>query len=174
MRRFYVVPHHVWAGDVEVEGRRVRHIDLFHPAIGSHGIHLIEYTSPEHAELLHSDEDVVLSRDGVGPAAWEALDEVKAWRDAGSNMLLSTDFRTEESELLWHAHPEVARLQHPSLEGTVTLAELHQKAEHGHKQFKKHHMDALGVIGVKPNHTVLDVHRLAKARNPLCRLGAFY
>lgn len=182
MRRFYVVGHHVWAGSTEVNGRSVLHRNLFHPSVGSHGIHLIQYSSPENADLLHSDDTFHLIRDGRGPDAWEALPEVIAWRSSGSMMLLSADFKDgagldelgQTTEDVWHSHPEVARLQHPSFEGTIPLQDLHQKKEHAHKRFKKAHLDALGAIGIQGNHTVLDVHRIASKIDPQCKLGVFY
>jgi hypothetical protein len=174
MRRFYVVPHDVWNGHTQIDDRKIKHIDLFHPEIGSCGIHLFDYTSPEHEALLHAESDTMLSVHGVGPAEWEALPEVQEWRQKGSLMLLSTDFRTEDPEAIWHAHPEVARLQHPALEGTITLDDLHQKPQHAHKQFRRRHLDALSVLGIRGHHTILDVHTLAKAKDPGCRLGAFW
>jgi hypothetical protein len=131
MRRFYVTTKEAWLGSSERDGNTFRHIDLFHPAVGSHYIDL---------------------PDGM--------------------ILLSTDFATETTEAIWHAHPEVARLPHPIYESGVKLNDLHQKAEHAHKQFRAHHLAALAAIGITGEHTIFDVHRIASAINPLVKLSS--
>jgi len=163
MRRFYTTGLDTWFGESALNGRRIRHVDLFHPAVGSHGIHLVEYADPADAELIHTDRE-----------AWKQLPAVKDWLDRGAPCLIATDFMDELSEDLWHDLEQVARLPHPIYESTVALDDLHGKPEFAHKKFKKKHLDDLGVIGVKGHHKVLDVHKLAKARNPLVRLSNTY
>lgn len=149
MRRFYVAPHDVWHAN----------IDNFHPQIGSHCLHLIDYTSQDNAELMHKD-----------PAAWEALPEVKAWRAKGSPLLISTSVEHSEwCEDQWHGHPDVAVLPHPTFEGTDPMSKHIGSAT---KKIKQEHLDHLSVLGVKPNHTVWDIHDLASKRMPNCKLRA--
>lgn len=90
------------------------------------------------------------------------------------HILLSADFHSEWCEETWHAHPEVARLPHPVYEGKVTLSDLVNLPEHEQKQFRPHHLDALGAVGIQEHHTVWDVHRIASAIYPLVRLSNTY
>lgn len=97
------------------------------------------------------------------------LDEKSAW------LLLSTDFDVDWQEEMWHAHPEVARIAHPTREGDVKLIDLHRNPKHAHKQFKQHHWDLLvAKFGLDQTHTVWDLHDRARAIDPDCRLSNVY
>jgi hypothetical protein len=91
----------------------------------------------------------------------------------GGFILCSTDFASEWAEEEWHAHPEIARLPHPTMEGGVKLGDLLTPAWE-HKQYRAHHREALAAIGIEDAHTVWDVHRIAKAIHPLVRLSHTY
>lgn len=135
MLRFYVVPRRVWEEPIDF-GIMLPRYNIFHPGIGSHGIHL---------------------------------------DDQGEWLLLSTDFASERLEDLWHSHPEVARLPHPTQEGDVKLAHLHVKPQHARKQFKAHHWEKLaGKFGLDETHTVWDLHDRASAMDRDCRLSNTY
>ena len=97
------------------------------------------------------------------------------WLDLSDGMILlcSDDFATEWHEDAWHAHPEVARLQHPTAEPKVTIGDL-LKDDYADKQFKQKHVDALAAIGVTKSDTVWDVHRKAKAIHPAIHLSKPY
>jgi hypothetical protein len=149
MRRLYVAP-------VEV---MLAHKDIFHPAIGAHGLHLITYTNPLSNRLMHSD-----------PAVWEALPEVIEWRANGSPVLVSTSLEHSESaEDKWHSHPEVAILPHPVFEGKDKLV---QHKDSTTKKLKQKHLDALAKKGITENDTVWEVSDKAKAMQPQCCLRA--
>lgn len=149
MRRLYVAPVAV----------AMQNNHMFHPRVGWQAIHLIAYTSPANAELMHSD-----------PAAWEALPEVLAWRATESQILISTSLEhSEASEDAWHSHPDVAILPHPTFEGTDKLSKHKDSVP---KKLKQKHLDALSVIGVTPNDTVWDVSDKAKVLNINVRLRA--
>jgi hypothetical protein len=90
------------------------------------------------------------------------------------HILLCSDFRSEDAEELWHAHPEVARLAHPENEKHVPIGHLHAKPEHAHKKFKPHHLEKLKILGITEHHTVLDMHDLLKDKYPGMKLSSRY
>jgi hypothetical protein len=93
----------------------------------------------------------------------------------GDCFLVSTEFATDGAQETWHSHPEVARLPHPTNEGDVPVAQLHQNPKHARKQFKRHHWDLLvAKFGLNETHTVWDLHDRACAIDPLCRLSNTY
>jgi hypothetical protein len=97
------------------------------------------------------------------------------WIDlADGYVLLCTDFSSEWAEETFHAHPEVARLAHPTMEGNIPVGDLHSKPDHGHKQFKHEHMKALNSLGIQEHHTIWDIHKIAKAIHPNVRLSQLY
>lgn len=158
MRRLYVTKL-----DVALEAHGVKKSDwkpekvsLFNPTVGWHAIHLIDYTDPAHAELMHT-----------APAAWEQLPEVKAWRADGSPILLSSSFdHSEWAEEQWHGHPDVAILPHPTFEGND-----HIKTHVGKslKKLTQQHLDALKKhksLQFDENDTIHDLSRKARAINP--------
>lgn len=109
-----------------------------------------------------------LFHNGIGSKGIH-LDEEGNW------LLLSTDFSSERAEQQWHAHPEVARLAHHTLEGDVSLADLYRKPRYAHKQFKQHHFEKLAArFGIDETHTVWDLHDRARAIDPDCRLSNVY
>lgn len=89
--------------------------------------------------------------------------------------MLSTDFDADWAETAWHAHPEVARLFHPTREGHLKLIELHTNPLYVHKQFKQHHWNLLVArLGIDKTHTIWDLHDRASAIDPGCRLSNVY
>lgn len=96
------------------------------------------------------------------------------------HLLISTDFASDWAEAKWHARPEVARLAHPHYESQVPLAHLHQRAQHGHKQFQKHHFDKLnGLLAaselqpIDDTHTLWDLHARLITRYPGMALNRY-
>ena len=164
MRRFYVTDFEVWRAPHDFgDGHMLPFWHVFDvPGVGSHGIHLLNYSSTENEDLIWK-----------APDEWEALPEVQAWRAAGSPTLFSGAFKPESGHFqnLWHGHPKVAILPDPQSEGNIRLSDLLVDPTHKPKKFARHHLQALSIIGVTPAHTVWDVHRLASARCPTCRLG---
>ena len=92
---------------------------------------------------------------------------------ANGMVLVSTDFESTSAEEKWHLHPAVARLWNNSLERTNKLSDLLLPVN-VHKQFTQSHLTALASIGVTGAHTVADVHKIALALHPLCRLNVEY
>lgn len=91
--------------------------------------------------------------------------------DAGDWLLVSTDIPNDDAKERWHSHPEVARLCHPTQEGNVPLAKLHQNPQYAHKQFTKQHWDLLvNKFGLTETHNVWDLHDRAIAIDPLCKM----
>ena len=89
---------------------------------------------------------------------------------AGGMLLMMTSFdHDERSEDLFHAHPAVAILPHPSVEGNKPL-KSHVGAT-GYK-FAQHHLEALTShrdLGIVETDSVLDVARKASAIHPEVR-----
>lgn len=95
--------------------------------------------------------------------------------DAGEWFLVSTDFANEAAQELWHSHPEVARLCHPTQQGNIPIAQLHQKPQYAHKQFTVQHWNLLvAKFGLDQTHTVWDLHDKATTLDPLCKLSNVY
>ena len=92
---------------------------------------------------------------------------------ANGMVLVSTDFDSARAEETWHSHPAVARLWNSTSERTSKLSDLLQPGN-AHKQFTAAHLAALASIGVTGDHTVADVHRIASALHPGCRLNVEY
>ena len=88
-------------------------------------------------------------------------------------LLLSVDFDESQPlhrshQQIWHGHPEVARLHHPTLSADEPISHLHTLPRWAHKQFKPHHYDALRhMLKIEDHHTVWDVHQRAKQIHPL-------
>lgn len=142
MRRLYILPHSVWASDVEIgthytdagEARPVRAkwVDIFHPAFGSHYLDLAQ---------------------------------------PGGMILLVTDVSHDERvEDLFHGHPDVAVLPHPVTQGNVKLKD--HMASAAHKYTQEHHEALKGCphLDVNDTDTVLDLHRKAGSVHPLMAL----
>ncbi|HYL92275.1 MAG TPA: hypothetical protein VEW69_03865 [Alphaproteobacteria bacterium] len=85
-------------------------------------------------------------------------------------VLLMTSFdHSEACEDLFHGHPEVAILPHPTLGGTLMLKEVVKNKEY---KFTQAHLDALmgnSDLAIKDTDTVLDVARKASAIHPELR-----
>ena len=139
MRRLYILPKSVWAGEIQTgthtlpdgsaEPVMLRVTQLFHPRIGSHYIDL-----PNGLVLMMTSFD-----------------------------------HDERAEDLFHAHPEVAILPHPTLDGHKPL-QAHVGAP-GYK-FAQKHLDALlghAALGAAATDTVLDLARKASAIHPEVR-----
>jgi hypothetical protein len=95
--------------------------------------------------------------------------------DAGDWLLVSTDFSSEAAQEIWHSHPEVARLPHPTQQSNVLISRLSVDPQHARKQFKSTHWDLLvAKFGLNPTHTVWDLHDKATSMDPLCRLSNVY
>jgi hypothetical protein len=86
---------------------------------------------------------------------------------AGGLVLMMTSFdHDERSEDLFHAHPAVAILPHPSVDGNKPLKNHIGAA--GYK-FAQHHLEALTAhphLGIIETDSVLDVARKASAIHP--------
>lgn len=114
---------------------------------------------PGRSDVRH--HDLFMS---AGGAHWIDLD--------GTHVLLCCgDFKRYGDEQAWHAHPEVARLHHPSSDRP--MSELHFP-ENAHKKFGHKHARALAKIGVFPRHTVKEVSAIASKIHPLVSLGEEY
>jgi hypothetical protein len=96
----------------------------------------------------------------VGGAHWVSLED-------GWNLVAASVDHSEFSEVEWGSHPNVAVLPHPVFEPTMKLSELLDSKQH---RFTPAHQKALAAIGVTGDHTVWDVHRIARKLHPLCRL----
>ena len=88
-------------------------------------------------------------------------------------VLVSTDFDSDSAEEKWHSHPEVARLWNSGTERGNKLSDL-LLPTNAHKRFTVAHLAALASIGVTGMHTLADVHKLASALHPGCRLSVEY
>jgi hypothetical protein len=139
MRRLYVLPKEVWSGKVQT-GTRILPDESSEPV----SIPMIQIFHP----MLGSH-----------------------YIDLPNGMvLMMTSFdHDERCEDLFHAHPEVAILPHPSRDGTKPL-----KAHVGSPgyKFEQRHLDALKGnpdLGVLESDNVLDVARKASAIHPEVR-----
>lgn len=85
-------------------------------------------------------------------------------------ILMCTSFdHSEAAEDIFHSHPEVAILPHPTLMGNVSLRE--HIGSHGHR-FQPQHLEALkghAAMNVKDSDTVVDLARKASAIHPEVR-----
>lgn len=95
--------------------------------------------------------------------------------DNGDWLLVSTDFANESAQELWHSHPDVARLPHPTREGSVPIYTLCEDPKYTHKQFADEHWTLLSTkFDLDQTHTVWDLHDRACAIDPSCRLSNVY
>jgi hypothetical protein len=139
MRRLYVLPKDIWSGTVQT-GMRAMPDGPAEPVL------------LPMAQLFH-------------PAIGSHYIDL-----AGGMVLMMTSFdHDERSEDLFHAHPAVAILPHPSRDGAKPL-----KAHVGSPgyKFEVRHLDALKGnpdLGVLESDNVLDVARKASAIHPEVR-----
>jgi hypothetical protein len=140
MRRLYVLPKSVWAGTIQTGS-----------VAGADG-------SPQPVTI----ETIRLFHPLIGSHYLEL---------PGGMLLMMTSFEHDErTEDLFHAHPQVAILPHPTSDGNLPL-----KAHLGRQGYKfaQPHLDALkghALLGIADSDTVLDVFRKAGAVHPLIRL----
>ena len=82
-------------------------------------------------------------------------------------VLMCTSFdHDERAEDLFHAHPQVAILPHPTVMGTVKLKDHATNAAY---KFRQHHLDALkghSTLAAADTDTVIDLARKASAIHP--------
>jgi hypothetical protein len=92
-------------------------------------------------------------------------------------VLLAGELANEASAEVWHAHPEIASLPHPTLEGNVTFDDVIHDAKHAHRQFKDAHLAALNshpALKIDRQHTIWELHEQARKIHPLVRLTNIY
>ena len=143
MRRLYILPKSVWSGSIQT-GTRALPQGAAEPV-------LVPVLLPM-TQLFHP---------AIG----------SHYIDLGDGLILMmTSFdHDERSEDLFHAHPEVAILPHPTLDGMKPL-QAHVDAP-GYK-FTRRHLDALAAhpaLAVAGTDTVLDVARKASLVHPEVR-----
>ena len=140
MRRLYILPQSVWSGTIQT---------------GAHA-------DPDGSAQPAMIETVRLFHPLIGSHYLEL---------SGGLLLVMTSFdHDERAEDLFHAHPEVAILPHPTADGNLPLKSHLGRA--GYK-FKQEHLDALKsheLMGVTDSDTVLDVFKKAGAVHPLIKL----
>jgi hypothetical protein len=140
MRRLYVVPKSVWAGTIQT------------------GAGANPDGSPQPATI----ETVRLFHPLIGSHYLEL---------PGGLLLVMTSFdHDERAEDLFHGHPEVAILPHPTSDGNLPLKSHLGRA--GYK-FTQAHLDALkghALMGITESDTVLDVFKKAGTVHPLIKL----
>ena len=140
MRRLYIVPKSLWSGSIQTGA-----------AAGSDG-----------AAQPATIEAVRLFHPLIGSHYLELPGEL---------LLMMTSFdHDERAEDLFHAHPEVAILPHPTSDGNLPLKSHVGRA--GYK-FAQSHLDALkghALLGITESDTVLDVFKKAGALHPLIKL----
>ncbi len=78
-------------------------------------------------------------------------------RDLGNGMLIiiASELRSAHAQEMVFSHPQIARLQHPVNETTVTFTQL---MANPNKKFTQAHLDALASLGINGDHTVTDLH----------------
>lgn len=139
MRRLYILPKSVWAGTIQT---------------GTH-------TLPDGSSAPVMLATTQLFHPGIGSHYIDL---------PGGLVLMMTSFdHDERAEDLFHAHPEVAILPHPTLDGRKPL-QAHVGAP-GYK-FEQRHLDALSahaVLGISGTDTVLDLARKAEVIHPEVR-----
>jgi hypothetical protein len=140
MRRLYIVPKSVWSGNIQVGTAQ----------------------TDQGAAVAVMVKTVQIFHPLIGSHYLEL---------PGDLLLLVTSFdHDERAEDIFHSHPEVAILPHPTLDGNLPL-KSHLGRE-GYK-FSQAHLDALqghALMGVSEADTVLDVFRKAAGIHPLMRL----
>jgi hypothetical protein len=160
MRRLYLVPKSVWFAGV--------HAGLYHPTVGSHYLDIaVGDAVTSHPQVAQRFVDSGHDLSTI-PAARKAFAQDDG---AGTSMVLvSTDFSSEGTEDLWHAHPAVAILPHPTFEGNDPIRKHLGSAT---KHIQAHHLAALAAhptLGYLPGDTVLDLARKAAAIHPQVKL----
>ena len=140
MRRLYVLPKSTWAGKIQM------------------GTEVLSGGSQQPVMI----ETVRLFHPAIGSHYLEL---------PNGFLLLMTSFdHDERAEDLFHAHPEVAILPHPTLDGNLPLNSHIGRS--GYK-FTQAHLDALqghDRMGLTDTDSVLDVFRKAGAIHPLIKL----
>ena len=140
MRRLYVVPKSLWSGTIQTGAR----------------------AGPDGSAQPATIETVRLFHPLVGSHYVELPGEL---------LLVMTSFdHDERAEDLFHAHPQVAILPHPTSDGNLPLKS--HLGRTGYK-FAQAHLDALtghGLLGIVESDTVLDVFKKAGAVHPLIKL----
>ncbi len=140
MRRLYILPKSLWAGKIQ---------------IGTEAL-------PGGSEQPAMIETVRLFHPIIGSHYLEL---------PGGFILLMTSFdHDERAEDLFHAHPEVAILPHPTADGNLALKS--HLGRSGYK-FTQTHLEALkghDRMGIAETDSVLDVFRKAGAIHPLIKL----
>ncbi|HKV95774.1 MAG TPA: hypothetical protein VJW20_24745 [Candidatus Angelobacter sp.] len=139
MRRLYILPKEVWSGTAQT-GTRTNPDGSTQPVL----LPMIQLFHP----MLGSH-----------------------YIDLPNGMvLMMTSFdHNERSEDIFHAHPQVAILPHPTRDGNKPLK--NHIGSSGYK-FEQHHLDALTGhpdLGILPTDSVLDVARKASAIHPEVR-----
>ncbi len=92
-------------------------------------------------------------------------------------VLLAGELANEACAEVWHAHPEIASMPHPTIEGNVTFDELLNHPKHVHRKFKDYHFAALNnhpALKIEKTHTIWDLHDQARKIHPLVRLTNVY
>lgn len=140
MRRLYVIPKSLWSGTIQT-------------GAGANADGSAQPAAIETVRLFH-------------PLIGSHYLELP-----GGMLLMMTSFdHDERSEDLFHAHPEVAILPHPTTDGNLPLKSHLGRA--GYK-FAQAHLDALkghALLGIAETDTVLDVFRKASGVHPLIKL----
>jgi hypothetical protein len=171
MNRLYVLPKSVWS-DTQVktgEHHENGHVTelfvhihhIFSQKMGSHYIDLSN-AGLSNADLSNAD----LSNPG--------LSNPDLLNDPSNGLILMTTAfdpsETQDFETLFHGHPDVAVLPHPTTMGHVKLVD--HVGDPVHKYQHHHHQALLDLPGLDlhPDDTVIDLHRKAARLNPALRL----
>lgn len=151
MRRLYVLPKAVFSGQIQVG----IHHDASAQPVASPGVPVTP--APANGTPIFNDV-IQLFHPLIG----------SHYIDLPNGMiLLCTSFdHNEQHEDLFHSHPEVAILPHPTLDGNLPLAQHSTRAAY---KFAAKHLKALvdsPDLGVLATDSVLDVARKAAAVHP--------
>jgi|SRR5947209_743955 len=139
MRRLYILPKAVWNGTVQT------------------GVHALPdgSSAPVHVPITQLFHPIIGAHYIDLP---------------GGMILMMTSFdHNERCEDLFHAHPEVAILPHPTTDGRRPLKEHVRAPDY---KFEQHHLDALmdhPDLKIMPTDSVLDVAGKASAIHPEVR-----
>jgi hypothetical protein len=139
MRRLYILPKSVWSGEIQTGTHTLPD--------GSSGPVMLRVTQLFHPRIGSHYIDL----------------------PQGLVLMMTSFDHDERAEDLFHAHPEVAILPHPTLDGHKPL-QAHVGAP-GYK-FTQTHLDALtahAALGASATDTVLDLARKASAIHPEVR-----
>jgi len=153
MRRLYVLPKSVCLGQIQIG---VQGSDAPAPSAG-HG----ELPAAIPAGTPITIETHRLFHPLIG---WHYIDL------PGGMVLMCTSFaHNERYEDMFHAHPEVAILPNPTVDGNKMLKDHVGSASY---KFLEHHLDALknhATLGAAGTDTVIDLARKASAIHPEIR-----